>query len=607
MTRARLLSPLLLLCTLFITLAGTLPVHASGPDLLRSLGIAANAKPTFLTVAEAFKLKSQQQGNQLLLTFHIADGYYLYRHSVQLKGSNLTILEPTLPAGSEHQDDFFGKTQVYYQQVTFAVPLQEVGPHATLRVRYQGCTDGLCYPPTDQLIEVAPLAVMVPSADAAPSIDVAPSVDAAPSIDATLSEQDQLAAALGSQGFWLSIAAFFVLGLGLAFTPCVFPMYPILTGIIAGAGHRLSTGRAFLLSLVYVQGMALTYTLLGLVVASAGLKFQAALQHPYVLIGLSVMFVLLALSMFGLYTLQLPSSLQTRLAGLSNRQQGGSMVGVAIMGMISGLVCSPCTTAPLSGALIYVAQSGDLWLGGAALYALSLGMGLPLLLLGTSGGKLLPKAGAWMDVIKQLFGFALLAVPIMLLARLWSEQLTTVVWLGWGLLLAGYLYHQHQRLPYSLAKSVGGIVLLLALISMVLVGKAQLWPTATQGATATPPQAAPQFIRIKTLDDLKTQLERARGKPVLLDLYADWCVACKEFEHKTFSDPAVRARFSEMVLLQADVTANDDADITLLNGLNVLGLPTLILYDRAGRELTGQRVTGFMGPTPFLARLNQLH
>ncbi|MGL5598442.1 MAG: protein-disulfide reductase DsbD domain-containing protein, partial [Aeromonas sp.] len=239
MTRARLLSPLLLLCTLFITLAGTLPVHASGPDLLRSLGIAANTRPTFLTVSEAFKLKSQQQGNQLLLTFHIADGYYLYRHSVQLKGSNLTILEPTLPAGSEHQDDFFGKTQVYYQQVTFAVPLQEVGPHATLRVRYQGCTDGLCYPPTDQLIEVAPLAVMAPpehapplspattsnalAIDAVPSADVAPSVDAAPSIDATLSEQDQLAAALGSQGFWLSIAAFFVLGLGLAFTPCVFP------------------------------------------------------------------------------------------------------------------------------------------------------------------------------------------------------------------------------------------------------------------------------------------------------------------------------------------------------------------------------------------------
>ncbi len=230
-------------------------------------------------------------------------------------------------------------------------------------------------------------------------------------------------------------------------------MYPILTGIIAGAGHHLSTRRAFLLSFVYVQGMAVTYTLLGLVVASAGLKFQAALQHPYVLIGLSVMFVLLALSMFGLYTLQLPSSLQTRLSGLSNRQQGGSVAGVAIMGMISGLVCSPCTTAPLSGALIYVAQSGDLWLGGAALYALSLGMGLPLLLLGTSGGKLLPKAGAWMDVIKQLFGFALLAVPILLLSRLWSDQVTTLAWLGWGLLLCGYLYHhnQHQAIRWVAA------------------------------------------------------------------------------------------------------------------------------------------------------------
>ncbi len=303
----------------------------------------------------------------------------------------------------------------------------------------------------------------------------ASTADTAQSV-APVSQQDQLAAALGHQGFWLSIVAFFALGLGLAFTPCVFPMYPILTGIIAGAGHHLSTGRAFLLSLVYVQGMAVTYTLLGLVVASAGLKFQAALQHPYVLVGLSVMFVLLALSMFGLYTLQLPSSLQTRLSGLSNRQQGGSVVGVAIMGMISGLVCSPCTTAPLSGALIYVAQSGDLWLGGAALYALSLGMGLPLLLLGTSGGKLLPKAGAWMDVIKQLFGFALLAVPILLLSRLWSDQVTTLAWLGWGLLLCGYLYHHNQHQPHSVAKSVRGFVLLLAMISAVVVGKDLLQP-----------------------------------------------------------------------------------------------------------------------------------
>jgi thiol:disulfide interchange protein DsbD len=595
MTFTRLLSPLLLLCTLLITAVGSSPTQANGADLLSSLGIAANAKPKFLQVDEAFQIESEQRGDQLLLTLHIADDYYLYRHSLRFKGNNLSFSEPTLPEGTEHQDDFFGKTRVYYQQVSIAVPLKEVGDDATLRVRYQGCTDGLCYPPTDKLIDVAPLV----TATTASTAETAQSV-------AAVSQQDQLAAALGHQGFWLSIVAFFALGLGLAFTPCVFPMYPILTGIIAGAGHRLSTGRAFLLSLVYVQGMAVTYTLLGLVVASAGLKFQAALQHPYVLIGLSAMFVLLALSMFGLYTLQLPSSLQTRLSGLSNRQQGGSVAGVAIMGMISGLVCSPCTTAPLSGALIYVAQSGDLWLGGAALYALSLGMGLPLLLLGTSGGKLLPKAGAWMDVIKQLFGFALLAVPIMLLSRLWSDQLATLAWLGWGLLLCGYLYHHNQHQPHSVAKSVRGFVLLLAMISAVVVGKDLLQPAAPAAVTAGASQSAPQFVRIKTLDDLKVQLAAARGKPVLLDLYADWCVACKEFEHKTFSDPAVRERFGQMVLLQADVTANDDADIALLNSLNVLGLPTLIFFDREGNELTGQRVTGFMGPAEFLQRLAQL-
>ncbi|MGU5658401.1 protein-disulfide reductase DsbD [Aeromonas veronii] len=595
MTFTRLLSPLLLLCALLMTAVGSAPAHASGADLLSSLGIEANAKPKFLQVDEAFHLESEQRADQLLLTLHIADDYYLYRHSLRFKGNNLTFSEPTLPEGTEHEDDFFGKTRVYYQQVSIAVPLKEVGDGATLRVRYQGCTDGLCYPPTDKLIDVAPLVKATTASTAETAQSVAP-----------VSQQDQLAAALGHQGFWLSIVAFFALGLGLAFTPCVFPMYPILTGIIAGASHRLSTGRAFLLSLVYVQGMAVTYTLLGLVVASAGLKFQAALQHPYVLIALSVMFVLLALSMFGLYTLQLPSSLQTRLSGLSNRQQGGSVVGVAIMGMISGLVCSPCTTAPLSGALIYVAQSGDLWLGGAALYALSLGMGLPLLLLGTSGGKLLPKAGAWMDVIKQLFGFALLAVPILLLSRLWSDQIATLAWLGWGLLLCGYLYHHNQHQPHSVARSVRGFVLLLAMISAVVVGKDLLQPAPPAAVTADASQTAPQFIRIKTLDDLKMQLAAARGKPVLLDLYADWCVACKEFEHKTFSDPAVRKRFGQMVLLQADVTANDDADIELLNSLNVLGLPTLIFFDREGKELTGQRVTGFMGPIPFAKHLEMV-
>ncbi|HDZ8833860.1 protein-disulfide reductase DsbD [Aeromonas dhakensis] len=589
MTPFRLLSPLLLLCALLAGL-GSLPARASSTDLLSTLGIEASAQPKFLKVDEAFVLESEQQGNRLLLRLRIADDYYLYRHRFSFQGENLTFEEPVLPAGTDHEDDFFGKTQVYYREVQIPVTLTEAGQQASLKISYQGCTDGLCYPPTDKLISIQPLTAQQSEQPDQPT--------------PASSQQDQLAAALGSQGFWLSVAAFFALGLGLAFTPCVFPMYPILTGIIAGAGHRLSTRRAFLLSFVYVQGMAVTYTLLGLVVASAGLKFQAALQHPYVLIGLSVMFVLLALSMFGLYTLQLPSSLQTRLSGLSNRQQGGSVLGVGIMGMISGLVCSPCTTAPLSGALIYVAQSGDLWLGGAALYALSLGMGLPLLLLGTSGGKLLPKAGAWMDVIKQLFGFALLAVPILLLSRLWSDQVATLAWLGWGLLLCGYLYHHNQHQGHSVGRSLRGFVLLLAMISAVVVGKDLLLPP--QGASTAAQTETPAFIRIKTLDDLKTQLAAARGKPVLFDLYADWCVACKEFEHKTFSDPAVRERFGQMVLLQADVTANDDADVELLNGLNVLGLPTLIFFDRAGNEVSGQRVTGFMGPAEFLGQLDRI-
>ncbi|WP_260391628.1 protein-disulfide reductase DsbD, partial [Aeromonas enteropelogenes] len=296
MSRARLRYLLPALFTLLLSMLFT-PVQASS-DLLGSLGIQASAKPAFLKVDEAFTLESEQQGNRLLLRLRIADDYYIYRHSLHFQGNDLTFSEPVLPEGTEHEDDFFGKTRVYYQEVEIPVTLTEAGPQASLKISYQGCTVGLCYPPTTKVVEVQSLMATSGDDEATP---------AAPS-----SQQDKLAAALGSQGFWLSIAAFFALGLGLAFTPCVFPMYPILTGIIAGAGHRLSTRRAFLLSFVYVQGMALTYTLLGLVVASAGLQFQAALQHPYVLIGLSVMFVLLALSMFGLYTLQLPSSLQTR-------------------------------------------------------------------------------------------------------------------------------------------------------------------------------------------------------------------------------------------------------------------------------------------------------
>lgn len=568
-----------LLCLLMMLIC--LPLQAS--DLLSSLGLT---QPTFLKAEQAFRPEYHQQGNTLTVTIQIADNYYLYRHGFAFKGDKLRFAPPTLPPGAPHEDDYFGKSEVYYHSITIPITLEQVENGAELRVTYQGCTDGLCYPPTDLKIPVAPISAVAP-----------PTTDKI----AAQGEQERLAGLLAKQSHWLSIGLFLLLGLGLAFTPCVFPMYPILTGILAGHGQRLTTGRAFALSMAYVQGMALTYTLLGLVVASAGLQFQAALQAPWVLIALSLLFVLLALSMFGLFTLQLPASLQTRLTQLSNRQQGGSLTGVAVMGMISGLVCSPCTTAPLSGALLYVAQSGDRVLGAATLYALSLGMGLPLLLLGTSGGRLLPKAGPWMTRIKQLFGFVLLAVPLLLLSRLWDDRISQLAWALWAVLLCAVLLHYNHATAHSRWRSARFMGLLLAVVITVVTAH-DVWritPTAKAEAHSA------GFVRIKTVDDLKSRLAAASGQPVLLDLYADWCVACKEFEHKTFPDPLVQQRFANMVLLQADVTANDAQDVALLNDLKVLGLPTLILFDNTGREVTGTRVTGFMGPADFAAHLDK--
>ena len=576
MTASRPLSFLLILLGLLCVLT-TAPARASSQDLLGSLGI--ETQPRFLKVDQAFALESEQQGDRLLLRIRIADGYYLYRHSIRVKGENLAFDEPVLPPGTEHEDDFFGKSRVYYQEVQIPVALTRVGDTASLTLSYQGCTEGLCYPPTDKRIAVEPLTAPAQAEAVAPLQGT----------DVPGSQQDRLAAALGSQGFWISVAAFFALGLGLAFTPCVFPMYPILTGIIAGAGHRLSTRRAFLLSFVYVQGMAVTYTLLGLVVASAGLQFQAALQHSYVLIGLSVMFVLLALSMFGLYTLQLPSSLQTRLSGFSNRQQGGSVAGVAIMGMISGLVCSPCTTAPLTGALLYVAQSGDRWLGGAALYALSLGMGLPLLLLATFGKQCLPRNGLWMQRVKVLFGFILLAVPLLLL-----ERLLPTFWLrlGW-LLLAG------SALSYlALTLLPGPRWRLSALLLIALLARFgwQQWPAEHQEQLA--------FASLQSPAQLQQELQAAEaaGMGVVVDFYADWCVACKQLEQETFSDPAVQQRLQGYRRLRVDVTVTTEQERQLMAQLKVPGLPAMLFFQPAEAQ-PSTRIDGFLPPEGFVRAL----
>ena len=353
------------------------------------------------------------------------------------------------------------------------------------------------------------------------------------------------------------------------------------------------------------QGMALTYSALGLVVASAGVQFQAALQHPVILITLAVVFVVLACSMFGLYNLQLPGSWQEKLTQLSNRQKGGSLAGVFTMGMISGLVASPCTTAPLTGALLYVAQSGDLLLGGLALYALSLGMGLPLLLLGTSGGKLLPKAGAWMDAIKGVFGFMLLLVAIILVERLVPVFYGQLAWAAWLILLAGYLLHQNGKTQFSKLQTVRQVSAMLLLIGGVYLG-ASPW-IAPVGSTVATEQKL-EFIKIKSYEDLDQQLAAAKrdGVPVMLDLYADWCVACKEFEKYTFHDASVEPLLRKMRVLQADVTANDDIDIKLQENLNVLGLPSILMFNRQSSEMRQYRVVGFQPPEQFSALLKEV-
>lgn len=420
-------------------------------------------------------------------------------------------------------------------------------------------------------------------------------------VSAPTSAHDSLADQL-AQTWWTPLL-FLALGIGLAFTPCVLPMYPILTSIVLG-GAQLTQRRALLLSVIYVQGMALTYTLLGLVVASAGLQFQAALQHPYVLIGLSVLFIALALSMFGLYSIQLPSSLQTRLNALSNAQQGGSLPGVFAMGVISGLVCSPCTTAPLSGALLYVAQSGDLLTGGIALYALAMGMGIPLILVAVFGNKLLPKAGNWMERVKTLFGFVLLAAPIFLLERIVPEFWSSVLWSALGLAAFGWLYHVKNSLPFGGWKqSLIGIIAILGLLASAQPALNH-WFAPTQ---TTEQVKQIQFTRIANLSELQSALAeaKAQGKPVMLDFYADWCVACKEFEKYTFHAKRVENKLSGFVLLQADVTKNQPQDIELLKALNVLGLPTIEFWNAQGEPVPNARITGFMAEQPFLDHLTQ--
>ncbi|MBR9729577.1 protein-disulfide reductase DsbD [Shewanella intestini] len=576
-----------------------------------------NDEPELMPVDKAFVFDYKQQGNQLKLSWIIADGYYMYRDKLQFAVDGAVIGDIAVPKGKMHHDDYFGDQEVYHAFVDIPVGLKEASKGSTFTVTFMGCAqDKLCFPPTKNEVPLESVAANDGKVIAKKVIGAPQSASTSEqSASAPVTEQDTLNQMLQNDSLLWTLLVFFGLGIGLALTPCVFPMYPILSGIIVGQGKQLSTAKAFTLSMAYVQGMAITYSLLGLVVASAGMKFQAALQHPAILIFLAVMFVLLSLSMFGMYELRLPGKWQDKMNTLSNNQKGGNLVGVFMMGVISGLVASPCTTAPLSGALIYVAQSGDLLQGFLALYVLSMGMGVPLLVIGTSGGKLLPRAGAWMDIIKTVFGFLLISVSIVMIGRIWPGLVSDILWSLWGIALVGYLMHQNKLTQFNWKQTVRSVLLLLSLLAsfsyglqaiMGAMGHQSVGMSATSGAVQK--AAHPEFVKIKSLEDLELQLDKAsvNGQTVMLDLYADWCVACKEFEHITFADPMVIERLNKMVILQADVTKSDATDVALLEHYSVLGLPTLLMFDENGKQREDLRVTGFMKPQAFADHLDLL-
>ncbi|MGI2213372.1 protein-disulfide reductase DsbD [Shewanella oncorhynchi] len=575
-------------------------------------------EPELMPVDQAFAFDSKQEGNQVKLNWVIADGYYMYRDKLKFSVNGAELGTVALPKGKPHEDEYFGKQEVYYTYVDIPVGLKQADENATLTVTFMGCAEGkLCYPPTKHEVVLKAIAANDGLIVGAESTTTTEQTSTEPSTadkanTQPITQQDTLSQMLSNDSLIWTLVIFFGLGVGLALTPCVFPMYPILSGIIVGQGQKLSTAKAFTLSMAYVQGMAITYSILGLVVASAGLKYQAALQHPAVLVVLAILFFVLSLSMFGLYDLKLPSSWQEKMNSVSNNQKGGNLVGVFLMGVISGLVASPCTTAPLSGALVYVAQTGDLLQGFLALYVLSMGMGLPLLIIGTSGGKLLPRAGAWMDIIKTIFGFLLIAVSIVMLGRIWTGVVSDVLWSLWGVSFTGYLMHQNKLSEFNWKQTLRSVLLTLALLASFSYGFQAVMGhfgfNNNSVGTAATTEEVHGFKRIKSIEDLEQEIAAAtaQGKPVMLDLYADWCVACKEFEAITFKDADVLARMNKIVLLQADVTKSDKVDVALLEKYNVLGLPTLLMFNEQGEQREDLRVTGFMGPKDFATHLDHL-
>ena len=543
--------------------------------------------------------------------FEIAKGYYLYRDNFRFAAepSSIQLGKPELPKGKQKDDDTFGRVEVFYDEVAIRVPVERNSSGVlplTLNVTSQGCADiGVCYPPQKQSVSLE-----MPDAGALPA---AGPVERAPTAD----ESGRIARLLSGASAWVVVASFFGFGLLLSLTPCVFPMIPILSGIIVGtgrAGRGVSHARGFTLSLGYVLGMAVTYAAAGVAAGFSGTLLSASLQNAWVLGGFALIFVALSLSMFGFYELQLPSFMQSRLSEEATHLKGGSLAAVTLMGALSALIVGPCVAAPLAGALLYIGQTGDAALGGAALFSMGLGMGVPLLAVGLSAGTLLPKSGAWMEAIKKAFGVVLLATALWIVSPLLPVSAQMAGWAALLIVPAIFMHAidplpSHANAVMRFWKGVGLLMLLTgaAMLAGALSGATDpLRPLAALGSgNASAETRALPFERIRSLAELDARA-RAAGKPVMLDFYADWCVSCKEMERFTFSDPRVQQRLSGWLLLQADVTANSDDDKELLARFGLFGPPGILFFNNKGEELPDVRVIGYQRAEDFLATLAQL-
>lgn len=556
---------------------------------------------------QAYRMSAQAvDGHTVEVRFDIVDGYYLYQERFKFRAEpeSVQLGAAQLPAGKEKDDDNFGKVHIYRGELLFRVPVQAPAdtPRFTLTVIAQGCADiGICYPPTPQSVAIdlsQPVAASVGSGD----------------------ESARVAALLGKSSLWWSLLSFFGFGVLLALTPCCFPMIPILSGIIVGQGHEVSKGRSLFLSLVYVLTMALTYALAGVAAGLSGSLLSAALQNAWVLGSFAALFVLLSLSMFGFYELQMPAFLQSRLSETSSHQQGGSVLGVAVMGLLSALIVGPCVAAPLAGALLYIAKTHDAVLGGSALFAMGLGMGAPLVLVALFTRQLLPRSGAWMEAVKKFFGVLLLGVAIWLVSPVLPAAAHMLAWAALLIISAIYVHALDPLPPHASGwarfwKGTGVLALLLgaAMLIGVLGGSRDpLQPlsflrsaAAAEGACVEGQGRAGElrFERVATVAELERILHNS-DRGVMLDYYADWCVSCKEMDRFTFSDPSIRAKLNGLRLLRVDVTANSEADKALLARAQLFGPPGILFFNRAGQELSAQRVVGFQDVAQFGATLD---